>query len=129
MKALKVDDFKNIVPQTDFVELLSLKYVIIYLLVEWSGSERISRSYVFEALKELGEEGTPAFIIDCSEQTNGYVDTWLTAQKESRTGFCTGGYGETLLISSGNIIDFIKNPGKLGSEKTKQKLTEWKTIS
>ncbi|MCZ8286011.1 MAG: hypothetical protein O9353_11215, partial [Bacteroidia bacterium] len=69
---------------------------------------------------------TPVFKVDCSDQTKKYVIDWLIGQSENKKHFYYGGWGETLLISKGDIVDFLINPGQLGYEKIKQKLEEWK---
>lgn len=114
----------SVTTEQQFLDLLKRKRVIVYILVNWSGPERISRYNVFRALSNIGNSGTPVFIIDCSDQNNKYVETWLSDQK--RNGLYYGGFGETLLIDKGNLIDHIKNPGQLGQEQTKEKLIEWK---
>jgi len=35
------------------------------------------------------------------------------------------GYGETLLVNYGKVINHIKYPGELGIEKTKMKIKRW----
>ncbi len=116
----------DLTTEVDFLDAIKLDRAIIYLLVDWSGPERISRYYVYKALNDINKGGTPVFKIDCSDQTKKYVGAWLIGQKENRKEFYYGGWGETLLISKGDILDFIKNPGQLGFEKTKEKIEEWK---
>ena len=112
--------------QQEFLDTIMLNKSIIYLLVDWSGQERMSRAVVYKTLNDLNEGGTPVFQIDCSDQTKKYVVEWLIAQQDNKQDFYYGGYGETLLVEKGKIIDFITYPGQLGLEKTKEKLTEWK---
>ncbi len=108
-----------------FFETIRRDRVIIYLLVDWSAPERVSRYVVYKALNALDKTGTQVFKIDCSDGTKKHVEDWLIAQRENKKHFYHGGYGETLLISKGEILDFLSNPGYLGYEKTKQKLEEW----
>jgi hypothetical protein len=112
--------------QQEFLDTIMLDKSIIYLLVDWSGQERMSRAVVYKTLNDLNKDGTPVFQIDCSDQTKEYVVEWLTVQQDNKQDFYFGGYGETLLVAKGKLIDFIKYPGQLGLEKTKEKLTEWK---
>jgi hypothetical protein len=110
----------------DFFKVIKQDRVIIYFLVNWSGPERISRYTIYKVLNDIIKTGTPVFKIDCSDQTKKLVEDWLIEQMENKKHFHYGGWGETLLISKGNIVDFLNNPGHLGYEKTKQKLEEWK---
>lgn len=116
----------DLATEDDFFEVIKCDRVIIYFLVEWSGPERLSRYYVYKALNEINKIGTPVFKVDCSDQTKKYVIDWLIGQRENKKHFYCGGWGETLLISKGDIVDFLINPGQLGYEKIKQKLEEWK---
>jgi hypothetical protein len=110
----------------DLEDVLKLDKAIIYFLVDWSGPERLSRYAVYSVLNELKNEGTPVFKIDCSDQKKKYVEDWLTGQRESKRDFYYGGWGETILISKGQIIDVIANPSQVGLIKTKEKIKEWK---
>lgn len=112
--------------ERDFFEVIKYEKVIIYFLVNWSGPERLSRFYVYKALDEIDSVGTPAFKIDCSCLTKQSVVDWLTGQRENGKNFYYGGWGETLLISKGEILDVIKNPAQIGFKGTKEKLQEWK---
>ena len=116
----------DLTTEDDFFKVINRDRVIIYFLVNWSGPERMSRYYIYRALNELDKVGTEVFKIDCSDQTKKHVVDWLIGQRENRKDLYYGGWGETLLISKGEIVDLIKNPGELGFEKTKQKLQEWK---
>lgn len=113
--------------EAEFLNVLKLDKAIIYLFVDWSGPERISRFIVFKTLSDIGKIEIPLFKIDCSDQTKNYVVDWLIEQRENKKGFNYGGCGETLLMSKGKIINFIKNPGQLGPEKTTKKIHEWNT--
>jgi hypothetical protein len=120
------NNIKELHTEQDFFEVLKLNRAIVYMLVDWSGPERVSRYLVYQELKELGSNGTPVFKIDCSDQTKEYIVDWLVKQRESNKEFYYGGWGETLLLDQGNIVDYISNPAKLGRMKTKEKLAEWK---
>ena len=109
----------------DFLEVLKLDRAIIYMLVDWSLPERISRHNVYKALNQLDKKKISLFKINCSNQRKDYVVDWLIRQKENQRDLYYGGCGETLLIDKGNIVDFIKNPGKLGQRQTKVKLLQW----
>ena len=109
----------------DFWSALQLDRAIIYLEVNWSGPERLSCYNVFRALSEINKDETALFKVDCSNQTKDYVINWLLSQKENQEGLYFGGWGETLLLEKGNIVDFIKNPGQSGLAQTKLKLLEW----
>jgi hypothetical protein len=112
--------------QQEFMDTVTLDRSIIYLLVDWSGQERASRHVIYNALSDLNEDGVSVFQIDCADETNQYVLDWLIEQQNNKQGFRYGGYGETLLVERGEIIDYIKYPAELGLEKTKEKLTDWK---
>lgn len=116
----------DLTTEVDFSEAIKRDRVIIYFLVDWSGPERASRYTVYKALNDINKTGTPVFKVDCSDQTKKYVVDWLIEQRENKKNLYYGGRGETLLISKGDIVDFLGNPGQLGYEKTKQKLEEWK---
>lgn len=117
--------FIEIASETDFLHVLKLDKAIIYLLVDWSGPERFSRNTIYKALNEINHLSIPIFQIDGSDQSQKYIEDWLLAQRENSLQFHYGGWGETLLVSKGEIIDFIKNPGQIGVEKTKEKLAVW----
>ena len=109
----------------DFKCIMSLEKAIIYLLVNWSGPERISRYVIYKTLNELQKERTPVFKIDCSDQKKMYVVDWLAEQEENQSKLYFGGWGETLLVNKGMVIDTIKNPALIGYEKTREILREW----
>jgi hypothetical protein len=123
----KTSNIKELVTEQKFLDVLNLDKAIIYMLVDWSGPERISRYLVYQVLTDLGpEEGTPVFKIDCSDQTKEYIVDWLVKQRESNKEFYYGGCGETLFLNQGDIVDYIGNPAKIGRMKTEEKLAEWK---
>ncbi|AEW01670.1 hypothetical protein A4D02_06615 [Niastella koreensis] len=123
----KACNIKELVTEQEFIDVLKLDKAIIYMLVDWSGPERISRYLVYQVLTDLGpEEGIPVFKIDCSDQTKEYIVRWLVKQRESNKELYYGGWGETLFLNLGNIVDFIGNPAKNGRMKTEEKLAEWK---
>lgn len=111
--------------QQEFQTMLQLDRAIVYISVDWSGPERISRYCVYKALSEIQHNMIPVFKIDCSEQDNRYIEEWLRDQKESNKYVYSGGCGETLLIERGHVIDMIRNPGQSGPEKTKEMLIGW----
>lgn len=115
----------NLSNQQQFQTMLHLDRAIVYISVNWSGPERISRYCVYQALDQIQNKIIPVIKIDCSEQDNRYIEEWLADQKESNKHVYSGGCGETLLIKQGNIIDMIRNPGQSGPEKTKEMLTDW----
>ncbi len=111
--------------QQSFLDILKLDKAIVYLLVDWSGPEMVSRNKVIKAFNELDKKAIPAFKIDCSDQTKEYVVAWLNKQGENKKDFYYGGWGETLFIKKGSVVDFIKNPGQLGLDKIKAKFKDW----
>lgn len=115
----------DLVSEQGFLDVLKLNRALIYILVNWSGPERLSRYYVYRALNDFGKHRMPLFKIDCSDQRKEYVEDWLIRQGDNKKDFCYGGWGETLLISKGDIIEFIGNPGKIGQVKTEEKIHEW----
>ena len=122
----KQSNLKWLATEEEFFDILKLDRAIIYLLVDWSGPERVSRAIIYKVLSDLDENGTPVFQIDCSDQTKIYVTDWLSGQQNDSKELNYGGCGETLLIGKGKILDFIKYPGQLGLEKVREKLTNWK---
>lgn len=125
----QANGIQELVTQQDFSDMLKIEKAIVYLLVNWSGPELVSRYCVYQGLKELGTEGTPAFKIDCSDQSKEYIVEWLDKQREGKKEFYYGGWGETLFLHKGDIVDYISNPAKLGLANTKEKLSEWKIPS
>ncbi|MES2772555.1 MAG: hypothetical protein V4722_00130 [Bacteroidota bacterium] len=121
----KASGLKDLPSKQSFLNILKLDKAVVYLLVDWSGPERVSRYFIYKALNELDNKNLPVFKIDCSDQTKEYVVEWLAGQGENKKYFYYGGWGETLLIAQGIIVDVIENPGKLGLDKTKAKLNEW----
>lgn len=105
--------------------MLKLDKAIIYLLVDWSGPERVSRSIVYKALNEHKGDGIPTFQIDCSDQTKQYFVKWLNEQGNNKDEIYFGGYGEIILVANSAVKDYIKNPGQHGLEKVREKLNEW----
>ena len=124
----KTSGVVDIHTQNDFLNVLKLDKAIIYLLVNWSGPERISRYYVYKAFNDLDKTGVFIFKIDCSDEEKKYIEDWLIGQREKQD-FYFGGWGETLLIEKGEIADFIRNPGQKKKKKTKKKIKEWSTCS
>jgi len=122
----KACNIKELISKEEFIDVLKLNKAIIYMLVDWSGPELASRYSVYQSIIELGPNGTPVFKIDCSDQTKQYIVDWLIEQRASDKDFYCGGWGETLYLNNGNIIDFIKYPAHIGRVKTKEKLAEWK---
>jgi hypothetical protein len=106
----------------DFIYFLNSKIAILYLLVEWSGTERMSRYFVYKLFDELNIK---FYMIDCSEQNQEYIETWLKEQKVTNKDFYYGGNGETLLVSNGSIIDYIRYPMAIGLDKLELKIREW----
>ena len=105
--------------------MLLMPKAIVYILVNWSGQERNSRSIVYNVLDTLKITDIPIFKIDCSEQDKRYVEDWLDSLAKDMKMFYSNGYGETLLLSHGSVIDFIKYPGNIGMEKTRMKIEDW----
>ena len=122
----KLGKLKTLATEREFMDVLKLDCAIIYFLVDWSGPERESRAVVYKTLTEIEKIGTLVFKIDCSDQKNQYIVGWLLKQGENNGESYYGGWGEMLLVGKGVVIDFIKNPGRIGLQVTKDKLIEWK---
>ncbi len=116
---------RSITNKREFDEMLQIPKAIIYILANWSGQERNSRSVVYSVLNTLKITDVPIFKIDCSEQDNRYVEDWLDKLATDMKFFYSNGYGETLLVSHGIVIDFIKYPADLGVENTRLKIKGW----
>ncbi|MEO6719288.1 MAG: hypothetical protein ABIN67_02940 [Ferruginibacter sp.] len=125
----KVNEFKELVTQQDFLNTLKIDEAIIYFFVDWSGQERVSQSIIKQALDELEALEIPIFKVDCSDQSKHYVVSCVIEQQKNRNDLYHGGCGETLLIEKGEIIGFIKYPGQLGLVKTKEILQKWANTS
>ena len=110
--------------EEEFNDLLKLPKAILYLQVDWSGPERISRSMIAKALKEIGQLNIPVFKINVSEPTI-FAENWYSEQRKVIPFFIYGGWGETVLIEHGTITDFITYPAHVGYEKTKEKIKNW----
>ncbi len=118
---IRIKDFST------FQELLNLDNVILYFSVDWSGPERMSCKLVMEALTQMADlpAATPAYI--CEVQPNDVIEAWLLEQARKNPNFRFGGYGETVLLERGKIVDFILNPAKLGLDGIKDKLNRWQS--
>ena len=119
----------EITKEEEFLKIIQLNKAILYLEVDWSGTEKISRHYVLKALNEMHKTGISVYKIDCSNEKKKYLVDWLVVQREINKDFIYGGCGETILISCGKIIDFILNPGRFGQANTITKLNEWKNLN
>ena len=117
---------ETIYSEQQFNDVLYLPKAIIYLLVDWSGQERVSRSVILRVLNEIkGVQDVPIFKINCTDQQQKFVQAWLVSQSENMKQFYYGGYGETLLIKKGTVADFIADPGKIGVADAKEKIEKW----
>jgi hypothetical protein len=109
----------------EFAEVCQLPKAIIYIQVDWSEQERLSRQIFQDVLAVIDRNGVPVFKIDCSSQQQEYFENWLIVQKQHVHLFYSGGYGEILLVQNGEVADFINFPGKSGFEETKAKIQSW----
>jgi hypothetical protein len=98
---------------------------IIYLQVDWSNQERLSRLVLKQAINLVGQCDADIFKINCSDLSNKFIEDWLADQQAKKKGFKYGGYGELLLVADGTVLDFILAPGQIGLEKTQQTLSKW----
>jgi hypothetical protein len=124
MSAMENEKIKEIGTEEEFNELLKLPNAILYLQVDWSGPERVSRSIVAKALKEIGVFELPVFKINVSEPTS-FAERWCLEQRNVQPYFIYSGWGETVLLEHGKITDFITYPAHVGYEKTKEKIKSW----
>jgi hypothetical protein len=111
--------------EQEFMSMLKIDHAIVYISVDWSGPERVSRYLVYKALHELDKKKVPVFKIDCSLQENKYVEEWLRHPTDGSESLYSGGWGETLFIVKGKMLDFIRNPGKEKPNHVKEKLKGW----
>lgn len=114
----------ELITEQEFMSMLKIDHAILYISVDWSGPERVSRYLIYKALHELDKK-VPVFKIDCSLQENNYVEEWLRHQTNTLESLYSGGWGETLFIVRGKILDFIRNPGKEKPDQVKEKLKGW----
>ena len=103
---------------TDLQTLVKKDKVLVYIMVDWSGPERISRNVCFTAISNLKIRN--GIIIEPDKYP--IFEQWYRKQN-----FVPGGYGELLWVKNGNIIDYLKFPGNLGIESTKDKISSWIT--
>jgi hypothetical protein len=120
-------ELKEIADEQSFNEMIKFPRTIIYISVNWSGYERISRYIINSVLNGFKAIEIPIFKIDCTEQEKRYVEVWLKNQSASAQYYYSNGYGETLLVEHGQIVDVIRYPGELGIEKTRSKIEQWLT--
>jgi hypothetical protein len=124
----KIEDnlgITEIANEREFYDAIGKKKIILYLLVDWSGQERISRYVVYQSLNDLKIIDIEIFKIDCSDQSKLYVHHWINNQSDKLKNLYLQGNGETFLIEDGKVKDFIKYPFKVGIEKTKETLQKW----
>jgi len=79
----KTDRIKQIVNKEDLDQMLKLAKTIIYISVNWSGQERMSRHVVNQVFDDLNVDEIPVFEIDCLGQENKYVKDWINSQSSS----------------------------------------------
>jgi len=118
-------DIPTISSENEFSELCQLPKALLYIQVDWSEQERLSRQIFQDVLEAIDHNGAPAFKIDVSSQQQEYFENWLIVQKQHVHLFYTGGYGEILLVQNGEVADFINFPAKTGFEETKAKIQSW----
>ena len=121
----QMSELGTISSEQEFSEVLRLPKAIMYFLVDWSGPERISRPAIYRVISEINLNKTPFFKVDCSDQRQEYIMKWLTTQPRLFNDSYHGGWGETLLLKNGFIVDYIKYPGKLGLDKTRAIIENW----
>jgi hypothetical protein len=116
---------KEIVNEAELYEMLKVEKAIVWIWVNWSVYAYQSRSVIHQVLKRLELIEIPIFKIDCSEQENRYVEDWLATHSKGTEYLYSNGYGEMLLVENGRVVDYIKFPGALGIEKTKETIVGW----
>ena len=116
---------KFIHTEDEFLAAINLPKSIIYLLVDWSGPERISRKLVFDVLDNIDLRSIQVYQIDCSKGDVNFVEDWLINQVKITPEFLYGGWGETLLFADGVLVDVMQHPFKLGYELVKLKIDGW----
>jgi hypothetical protein len=121
----KSSGLKLINSENDLNSVLALKESIIYILVDWSGQERFSRRVICKTFNEINSKSVQGFFIDCSNQDKKYFENWLSEQQKKLDTFFYHGCGETILVKTGKVVDYIKYPGDNGLEKTKEKIESW----
>jgi len=107
-----------------FLDVLQLNKAIIYLLVNWSGGERVSRNFIYKAFSEIDKKETLLFKIDCSDQEKEYVVDWLIGQEQKKQLFYDG-WGATLFLQKGKITDVIPKPLEIEFLNIKERLEKW----
>ena len=115
----------EITTEDEFNQLLKRSKAILYFQVNWSIQERMSKRLLSQALWEIGILKMPVFKINARDQDQVYVENWLLKHGERQLEYYSGGSGETLLIESGKVIDYIRYPAQLGLEKLKEKIKSW----
>lgn len=115
----------EILSEQDFLQMLNLPKAILYISVNWSVYERVSRAVILKVLVQLQDASVPIYNVDCSEQNNKYVEEWLNIQATPMQHMYSNGYGETILIEFGRVVNYIKNPGTTGIENAKTQIEGW----
>lgn len=115
----------EIVNEVGLAEMLKLEKAIVWIWVNWSVYAYRSRSVIHQVLKQLEVIEIPVFKIDCSGQENRYIEGWLATHTTETKYLYSNGYGEMLLVENGRVVDYIRFPGALGIEKTKEIIVAW----
>ncbi len=111
--------------EESFCKLLSSnKPCLVYFMVDWSVYETISRFVVFTSILEL-ENRPDIHIIDCSDQSQDYLENWLKAQDPKLKWLYAQGHGELLLIKNGALSELIKFPFRLKRDEMTAVLKKW----
>lgn len=111
----------TVTSELEFRHILLMPKAIIYILVEWSAMELVSRHLITTLYEEADGNSPPLFIIDCSNEDTTYVNEWLLKQNPSLR---LAGWGETMLVENGKVIAFIQQPFYY-PETTKIKIRSW----
>lgn len=88
---------------------------VVYLSVEWSGPERISRKAFAELAGRLGTDypGVGATLWVVNETTDGAHDWFRTAELPFQAG---AGYGAVVWLELGQVVTIEADAGRAGSD-------------
>lgn len=111
--------------EDQFNDALESSYLILYLLVDWSGQERQSRQVVIKAVESI-ETNINLEIVDCSNQCMiDYLVNWFARQGTELRRLPYHGNGELLFIKSGKFRDVIRFPFTVGADEVNFIIQQW----
>lgn len=117
----------------EFADFLKFEKAILYLQVDWSGYEHMSRGLIYDLLIEMNQNAVsnksiPVFKLDCTGETSINIRNWFDSSRYIRKRIYSFGYGELLLVRNGVIITCIEYPADRGKEQVKSIWNSWNRL-